>query len=82
MCCVCVSSGPWRLAPGSRRPRGVSSDVLGACCAGALWGSELLCVESSGSGVAGSLPFRVPLTSSESEEGGCKVIVLCDVRCV
>ena len=79
--CLCffrsLEAGTW-VPPAT----GVSSDVLGACCAGAWWGSVLLCVVASGSGVAGSLPLRVPLTSSESEEGGFKVIILCDVRCV
>jgi hypothetical protein len=42
-----------------------------------------MCVGASGSGVAGSLPVRDPLTSAGSEEGGLKVVLLrCNVHCV
>ena len=56
-------------ADGSSLPAGLGFRCLVMCI---VWGSVLMCAEASGSGVAGSLPVRDPLTSSGSEEGGVK----------
>lgn len=87
LCCVIWSFNQLLvlilMVPSIPAGHGFQCIVMWVCerRAGLLWRSVLVCVGASGSGVAGNLPLRVPPPSSESEEGGLKVVLFkCNVH--